>query len=64
MKEIKIELKGIEIGQAMDLAMTRQDARLYKKRIYCGYYRMAPLYATPEGFIVQIPDDEPEDYYK
>lgn len=64
MKEIKPALKGLDGGQMLFIAHTLKDARLYNKRIACGSYRMSPLIATPEGMILQIPDDEPEELYK
>lgn len=63
MKEIKPILSGIPTGAMLDLALNLKEARLHKKRIHCGYYKMSPLYATPNGFILQIPDDESEDLY-
>jgi hypothetical protein len=63
MKEIKPELSGISAGESMNLISMRQEARLTQKRIFCGFYKMFPLYVTPEGFILQLPDDEPEVLY-
>ncbi len=64
MKEIKPNLKGIDGGGSMYLASQLKKARLTKERVYCGTYRQWPLYATSQGYVLQIADDEPEEHYK
>lgn len=64
MKEITVSLKGLETGDMLDLIALRHEAKRNKEKTFCGFYRMNPLYATPKGFVLQIPDDEPEHLYQ
>ncbi len=64
MKIIEPTLEGIDGAGMMFLAHQRNLARLYKKRLECGTYKMFPLYATENGFELELPDDEPAHFYK
>lgn len=64
MKIIKPILQGISTGDMMYLAHQRNKARLNNQRIYCGEYKMFPLFVTKDGFELELPDDEPENFYQ